>query len=153
MGRLTKTKIDQIAKMRKEGYTQQETAQKTGVHVRTVRKYDITRNQYRLDTNNKNVIRNAQRTIVVLIDWLCVVIYPLLSKKVVNCPRCLCESLSYDGKADAFICRKCGHRMVFPDEVCENCLSLNTVAFDREVKRRVCHKCGAKQSLIVESGF
>ena len=40
MGRLTKAKIDEIAKLRQEGYTQKETAEKVGVHLRTVRKYD-----------------------------------------------------------------------------------------------------------------
>jgi len=40
MGRLTKAKIDEIAKLREKGYTQKEVAQRAGVHVRTVRKYD-----------------------------------------------------------------------------------------------------------------
>jgi len=45
MGRLTKKKIDEIAKLRQEGYTQKETAQKAKVHLRTVRKYDPLREQ------------------------------------------------------------------------------------------------------------
>ena len=40
MGRLTKAKIDEIAKLREKGYTQKEVAQRAGVHMRTVRKYD-----------------------------------------------------------------------------------------------------------------
>ena len=40
MGRLTKAKIDEIARLRKQGYTQKETAEKLNVHIRTVRKYD-----------------------------------------------------------------------------------------------------------------
>lgn len=40
MGRLTKAKADEIEKLRKEGYTQKEVAEKVGVHLRTVRKYD-----------------------------------------------------------------------------------------------------------------
>lgn len=40
MGRLVKTKIDQIAKLRQEGYTQKEVAQRLHVHPRTIRKYD-----------------------------------------------------------------------------------------------------------------
>ncbi len=40
MGRLTKAKIDQIRKLRKDGYTQKETAEKVDVCLRTVRKYD-----------------------------------------------------------------------------------------------------------------
>jgi len=45
MGRLTKAKTDEIGKLRKEGYTQKETAEKVGVHIRTVRKYDPLRDQ------------------------------------------------------------------------------------------------------------
>lgn len=40
MGRLTKKKIDQIGKLRAEGYTQIETAEKVGACLKTVRKYD-----------------------------------------------------------------------------------------------------------------
>jgi hypothetical protein len=40
MGRLTKAKIDEIGKLREQGYTQKETAEKVKVHLRTVRKYD-----------------------------------------------------------------------------------------------------------------
>ena len=40
MGRLTKKKIDQITKLRAEGFTQKEIAEKTGVCLKTVRKYD-----------------------------------------------------------------------------------------------------------------
>ena len=40
MGRLTKKNIDQIAKLRSEGYTQNEVAEKVGVCLKTVRKYD-----------------------------------------------------------------------------------------------------------------
>jgi lipase chaperone LimK len=45
MGKLTKTKIDEIARLRQEGYTQKEIAQKAKVHLRTVRKYDPLRTQ------------------------------------------------------------------------------------------------------------
>jgi hypothetical protein len=40
MGRLTKKKIDEIVRLRGEEYTQLEVAQKTGVCLKTVRKYD-----------------------------------------------------------------------------------------------------------------
>ena len=45
MGRLTKTKVDEIVKLRKQNYTQKEAAEKLGIHVRTVRKYDPLREQ------------------------------------------------------------------------------------------------------------
>jgi len=40
MGRLTKSKKDEIMKLREQGYTQKETAERVKVHLRTVRKYD-----------------------------------------------------------------------------------------------------------------
>lgn len=40
MGRLAKAKIDEISKLRRQGYTQKETAERVKVHLRTVRKYD-----------------------------------------------------------------------------------------------------------------
>ena len=45
MGRLTKAKIDEIAKLRQQGYTQREIVEKVKVHLRTVRKYDPLREQ------------------------------------------------------------------------------------------------------------
>ena len=112
MGRLTKAKIDQIAKLRKEGYTQQETAQKTGVHVRTVRKYDVNRSQNRLDY--KTALGNAQQAILALFDWLWVYIFPLLSEEGLNCPHCLGESMSYDDEAETFLCQQCGYNDLPP---------------------------------------
>ena len=40
MGRLRKAKIDEIVRLRSEGYTQKETAEKAEVNLKTVRKYD-----------------------------------------------------------------------------------------------------------------
>jgi hypothetical protein len=40
VGRLQKSVVDKIAKLRKEGYTQAETAKKVGVHLKSVQKYD-----------------------------------------------------------------------------------------------------------------
>jgi len=40
MGRLRKDIVDKIIKLRKQGYTQAETAEKAGVNLKTVRKYD-----------------------------------------------------------------------------------------------------------------
>ena len=45
MGKLTKAKIDEITRLRQEGYTQKEIAEKAKVHLRTVRKYDPLREQ------------------------------------------------------------------------------------------------------------
>jgi hypothetical protein len=40
MGRLRKAKVDEIVRLRNEGYTQNETAEKAVVNLKTVRKYD-----------------------------------------------------------------------------------------------------------------
>jgi len=40
MGRLRKAKVDEIVRLRSEGYTQKETAEKAKVNLKTVRKYD-----------------------------------------------------------------------------------------------------------------
>jgi transcriptional regulator with XRE-family HTH domain len=45
MGKLTKAKIDEITRLRQQGYTQREVAEKAKVHLRTVRKYDPLRTQ------------------------------------------------------------------------------------------------------------
>ena len=145
MGRLTKAKIDMIVKLRKEGYTQQETAEKTGVHIRTVRKYDVTRTRNGVD--NKTAIKNAHQAMRVLIEWILVLVWQLMSEEDLYCPHCLGESVSYDEEADAFLCHQCGYRMTLPYELCENCLSLNTIVYDKIKKRRVCRIYEARQSL------
>jgi len=40
MGRLRKAKIDEVIRLRNDGYTQQETAERARVNLKTVRKYD-----------------------------------------------------------------------------------------------------------------
>lgn len=55
MGRLGKAKTDEITKLRQEGYTQKETAEKTGVHLRTVRKYDPLRVQKPIESTTERV--------------------------------------------------------------------------------------------------
>jgi len=40
LGRLRKAKIDEIIRLRNDGYTQQETAERARVNLKTVRKYD-----------------------------------------------------------------------------------------------------------------
>jgi transcriptional regulator with XRE-family HTH domain len=45
MGRLTKKKLDAIKKSRVDGYTQKETAQRVGVDIKTVKKYDPLRRE------------------------------------------------------------------------------------------------------------
>ena len=66
MGRLTKAKIDQIAKLREQGYTQKETAEKMKVHLRTVRKYDPLREQKPAGTTPEQ-LRGVEEACAVLV--------------------------------------------------------------------------------------
>ena len=96
MGRLIKAKIDEIAKLRKEEYTQKETAEKVGVHPRTVRKYDPLRQdraEKRSVENRLSVLEEAIRVCWDYIDLLYWVIVrsPIgdsLETKTYVCPRC-----------------------------------------------------------------
>jgi len=45
MGRLTKKKMDAIKKSRVDGYTQKETAERVGIDIKTVKKYDPLRRE------------------------------------------------------------------------------------------------------------
>ena len=53
MGRLRKTKVDMIVKLRRQQYTQVETAEQVGVHLKTVQKYDPLRRPKRTVTNEE----------------------------------------------------------------------------------------------------
>lgn len=67
MGRLTKTKVDEIVKLRKQDYTQKETAEKLGIHVRTVRKYDPLREQ-KPGSPTTEYVRECEENCMELID-------------------------------------------------------------------------------------
>lgn len=55
MGRLTKAKIDKITKLRDEGYTQKEVAEKVDVDIKTVRKYDPQRQTVKLASEEEEI--------------------------------------------------------------------------------------------------
>ncbi len=90
MGRLLKKKADQIANLRKQGYTQKEVAEKLGVHVRTVRKYDPTRVAVKHRPTDNDATESIRGVIPVILDWLDILAFLLLSygKDKHACTRC-----------------------------------------------------------------
>jgi len=152
MGRLRKAQIDEIAKLRKEEYTQKETAEKVGVHPRTVRKYDPLRQdraEKRSVENRLSVLEEAIRVCWDYIDLLYWVIVrsPIgdsLETKTYVCPRCQGE-LIYDEDKVTHICKKCGHKFCIQSDWCYNCLSTAEFVWSDEIDDPVCPKCGARR--------
>lgn len=121
MGRLRKAKIDMIGKLRKDGYTQVETAEKTGVHLKTVQKYDplkrpgkaastrATRSvskedlEFRL-TNLGNWINSIHATFIHKLDIKLI------------CPACFKSYLELDDNepGSTYVCKKCHYKIPFP---------------------------------------
>ena len=143
MGRLTKKKADQIANLRKQAYTQKEVAEKLGVHVRTVRKYDPTR--VTVKHRPTDATESIRGVIAVILDWLDILTLLLLSsgKDKHACPRCCIDSLEFDSEKETFICRECGYRPIMPENICRNCFALNRLEFDKDSSIWVCQECGA----------
>jgi len=95
MGRLLKRKVDQIVSLRKQGYIQKEVAQKLEVHVRTVRKYDPTHTATKRHPIDNNTIESIRSVLPVILDWLYILTYSLLSDAKYNCSRCHTDTLAF----------------------------------------------------------
>ena len=145
MGRLLKKKVDQIADLRKQGYTQKEVAQKLGVHVRTVRKYDPTHTAVKSHPIDNDTIESIRGVLPTIFDWLDILMYLLLGDAKHNCPRCHTNALEFDLDEVAFICRKCGYRPVLPHDICRSCFALDRLEFDPDSRMWVCRQCRARQ--------
>ena len=152
MGRLTKAKIDEIDKLRKEGYTQKEVAEKVRVHPRTIRKYDPLRqdrSEERSVENRLSALEEAIRTCWDYIDLLywAMARSPIgdsLEKETYVCPRCQ-GKLRYDEEKVTHICANCGHKYSLPFHWCYHCLSQAEMEYVEEIGDSVCPKCGAKR--------
>ena len=144
MGRLTKKTIDEIVKLRKQGYTQKEAAERLRIHIRTVRKYDPLRVFTKHPYIENDPIKSIRAVISVILVWL-----DVLSNELIgidnDCPRCGIDSLEYDGDKDLFICRECGYRLIMPENICRNCFAFNRLKFDRNYIERICQECGVRQ--------
>lgn len=152
MGRLTKAQVDEIAKLRKEGYTQKEVAERLHVHPRTVRKYDPL-HQDRLEErsveNRLSALEEAIRTCWDYIDLLywAMARSPIggsLEKETYVCPRCS-GKLRFDEEKVTYICVNCGHKFSIPYHWCYHCLSQAEMDYVEEIDDCVCPKCGAKR--------
>jgi hypothetical protein len=153
MGRLSKAKTDEIAKMRKEGYTQKEIAEKLHVHPRTVRNYDPLRQgrpEVYIVKDRLSALEEAVKTSWDYIDLLYNVIrrYPALNYSLENdtfyCPRCP-GKLTFDKEKVTYICIKCGYGFPPPEMWCYQCLSQTEMNYIEETGKWVCRKCGASR--------
>ena len=152
MGGLNKTKRDQIARLREQGYTQKETAGRVKVNLRTVRKYDP------LHQSRQRGQRSVEDRLAVLEDgmratwdWIDLLHCAMLRSKELgksleedtyHCLRCD-GKLKFDDETTTYICRDCGHK--FPPSLfwCYHCLSQQEMDYVEATGELVCRKCGA----------
>lgn len=115
MGRLRKSVVDRIARLRKQGYTQAETAEKTGVHLKTVQKHDPLRKSKKAPiapSVKGDSITDLQSDIRTLGDWVEALRWTLHYQMKVDllCPKCM-EGIVEDAGTGTFICQKCRYEM------------------------------------------
>ena len=154
MGRLTKAKINEIAKLREQGFTQKETAEKVKVHLRTVRKYDpLHQSKPRGGQSVEDrlaALEEGVRACWDLLDLLhCVMLRsPVLGNRLEEetfpCTRCG-GKLRFDEEEATYICRNCKHK--FPPSLywCYHCLSQQEMDYIETTDGWVCRRCGAKR--------
>ncbi|MFH0768757.1 MAG: helix-turn-helix transcriptional regulator [Chloroflexota bacterium] len=115
MGRLQKAEIDKIAKYRKEGYTQAETAEKVGVHIKSVQKYDPLRQPaggeaiglpQPMTTRDMVALLKTQGD---LIDAALLTLRFETNARRIVCPKCLEGKL--DEENGVYTCLDCGYAM------------------------------------------
>lgn len=95
MGRLSKARIDQIARLRNKGYLQKEVAQRVGVNIKTVRAYDPLARPAKREAEDVEKLDamsavEIHRDLGVLAKWL--VIMSLSLPEEIPCPICLYPS-------------------------------------------------------------
>lgn len=124
MGRLRKDIVDKIIKLRKQGYTQAETAEKAGVNLKTVRKYDPLRQSDK--TPIAKVVKGPSAEdllhyIKCLGDWAysLAITFQDDFKTDLRCPKCTVGKLVTNETADKFFCNKCKHEMPLPSYIWE----------------------------------
>ncbi len=144
MGRLYKAKVDKIQELSKQGYLQREIAEKLGVHVRTVRKYDPSNRSTSSGSNPTGSVPESIRNVIALIlDYIEFVGSNLELDKIRNgyCPRCSKKQFEFDAIKLVYECGNCGHKLVLPSDVCRNCFTQNN--YDEEQGySSTCKACG-----------
>jgi len=122
MGRLQKSKVDEIIQLRMDGNTQMETAEKAGVNLKTVQKYDPLRK------SKKSVRPHMQLSadlleyyLKCLGDWVDSIITTLRFgvNTELTCPACMHGKLVFDEEVEMYICKECKYEMPLPSYVWE----------------------------------
>jgi len=161
MGRLTKAARDEIGKLRREGFTQNEVAERLKVHVRTVRKYDPLHKakphaQHAVE-ERLEALEEALRTSW---DWIDLLYSTMLRSPELRdildnvaylCPRCQ-GKLEYDeGGENTYVCSRCRHWLSLPYDWCYHCLSHERMNYVEAINDCVCPKCGARRRIPKDS--
>lgn len=147
MGRLYKAKVDKIQELSKQGYLQREIAEKLGVHVRTVRKYDPSNRSTSSGSNPTGSVPESIRNVIALIlDYIEFMESNLELDKIRNghCPRCSEKQFEFDAIKFVYECGNCGHRLVLPSDVCRNCFTQNSFEEYQTRGLYTCKECGHK---------
>ncbi len=151
MGRLAKAQIDEIAKLRKEGYTQKEIAERLHVHPRTVRKYDpsheIRQRGQRSTEDRLAALEEGVRSSWDLLELLhCTMLRSdklrhSLEETTYPCPRCD-GKLKYDEQEATYVCGDCKHKLPSSLYWCYHCLSQQEMDYIETTEELVCRRCG-----------
>jgi len=145
MGRIPKSKIEQIEALLQKGYLKKEVAKEVGVHVRTVSKYDPNRKpKSEKGYSMKGRQENMSELLRTLFDWLYIQQHldPMHADSI-ECPRCQLSSLRWtELDSDVFYhCVNCGYRLIWPWEICRRCFS-QCFSYDSETRQYICPECG-----------
>lgn len=151
MGRLAKAQTDEITKLRQEGYTQKEIAERLNIHPRTVRKYDpshvVRRRGIRSTEDRLGALEEGVRASWDLLDLLNSAMLRfdklrhILEETTFPCPRCR-GKLKYVDQEGTYVCGSCKHK--FPSSLywCYHCLSQQEMDYDDKMDEFVCRRCG-----------
>lgn len=116
MGRLRKSVVDQIVRLRNQGFTQIEVAEKTGIDIKSVQKYDPKRKSREAAAAKlaeAAAIDRLEREIKCLGDWIDAIVNTLRFHANVElmCPSCMAGTLGFRDEADTYSCKSCGYEM------------------------------------------
>ncbi len=113
MGRLQKSVVDKIAKLRREGYTQAETAERVGVHLKSVQKYDPLRQSASGATAGSSKAMSAGDLVAIVktqgdfIEALLTTLRLEINVKRIRCPSCMEGGIEEEN--GLYTCQKCGY--------------------------------------------
>jgi ribosomal protein S27AE len=114
MGRLRKSVVDRIVRLRKQGYTQVEVAEKAGIHLKTVQKHDPLRRSRKTEHEELTTgvpVKGLESDIKALEEWVYSLWWTIRHELRANllCPKCLEGVL--DDPDGPFVCQKCHYKM------------------------------------------